>query len=76
MTTPPVFPDVPPDPDTCLCWHPRHAHAEDENGNATRGCTWSSYGAPCYCKRYRNQAAIKRARREEKFWSSVGNHTW
>lgn len=71
MTDKSVWPELPPPSDKCMCFHPQRAHAKDDN---TGGCSWSSYGTPCHCTRYRNAEQMKAYIREEHFWSKVGKH--
>lgn len=65
-----IWASPPLDDHKCYCYHPEEAHS------ANGSCTWSSYGELCPCNRYRSLAQIKQARREERFWASVGGHEW
>lgn len=69
VTQAPVWPDLPPEPDTCFCHHPLASH---DNG----WCTHRSYAEICSCTRYRNLAEIRRGRREDAWWETVGGHDW
>lgn len=60
-----VWPEPRPEDDRCYCYHPQWAH---ESGF----CSWDNYGETCDCRRYRNLAQIRRGRREERFWDTVG----
>lgn len=66
-----IWPKPPHDDGRCFCYHPAEAH---DNGEGF--CSWESYGEACNCHRYRNLAAIRKDRREENFWASVGGHEW